>query len=57
MDVKKWSVKEAIRHLTELRSPFEQQATPTGLPNLAEKIKELTARNKSINLLEGVKPQ
>lgn len=50
----KWSKKEAIKHLQELRSPFENlgpgQEKPA-LSNIAERIKALVARNK------GIRPQ
>jgi len=41
--MEKWTKKEAIKCLQELRSPFEKKGL---LPNIAGKIKELVARNK-----------
>jgi len=49
----KWSKKEAIRHLQELKSPFEkqpEQAKPL-LPNMAEQIRQIAMKNR------GVKPE
>jgi len=53
--MRKWSKKEAIRHLMELKNPFEdsmkagQKKSP--FPNLSTEINQIAARNR------GVKPR
>ena len=44
----KWSAKEATRHLTELKNPFESLAKRPALPNLVNKVKEMVTRNKGV---------
>jgi len=44
----KWNKKIAVQHLTELKSPFENQNGQRPLPNLAEKIRALATRNKGV---------